>query len=148
MSDHLLRFIPDDPDYALDTNQINQIKQLDWCGSNARIDVNETVQFADAGENFETVSCPFCNSDLMGWWGETMSAAYSDENGFTHMDVITPCCIKATTLQDLIYSPPQGFYKSIIEIRGPAHPVAMVNPICSQLAQITNASWRVIHAHY
>ena len=152
MSDFYVNFIPEKPNYELDEQIINLIKSLSWYGDNVKIIVNEQVEFADAGANFERVSCPFCDTDLMGWWGEAMNKAYSKEDGFINLDIVTPCCYKNTTLNNLNYYFPQGFYKTMISME-PYHikNIIQVNQdlqkeaICQELSKITNIKWRIIN---
>jgi hypothetical protein len=145
MSDFFIRFIPDDPQYKLNTQETDSIKKLEWYNENISINAEDSIQFADAGSNFESVVCPFCKADLMDWWGEAMDRAFSEENGFTDLSVITPCCNGKTSLHDLDYYFPQGFYQSMIEMPNPDIDKEIV---CEQLYKITNKKWRVINAHY
>ena len=154
MSDFYVSFIPEEPEYVFDAKTINSIKNFKWFGDNSTIAVNDTIQFAHAGANFERVLCPFCQSNLMDWWGNAMDKAYSRENGFINLSVCTPCCHKATTLHNLDYFFPQGFYKSIIEMQPCYHQGVIQVPqeihkdvICEQLFQITNQKWRIINTH-
>ena len=55
MSDFYVNLIPEDPGYKLTREQINEIQGLSWCSGNVSIHINDTVQFADAGSNFESV---------------------------------------------------------------------------------------------
>lgn len=152
MSDFWFSFIPEEPQYELNAHIINTIKTFSWCEDNIAIIVNETVQFASAGSNFERVSCPFCKSDLMNCWGNAMGEAYSKETGFMKLDMITPCCHKDTTLHNLDYYYPQGFYKTIIEVRPYLHQNVIQIPqeiikdeICQKLLEITDMKWRIIY---
>ena len=154
MSDFCINLIPEDPGYIVDEQKITKIKSLSWFGDNISIIVNENVQFADAGSSFEQVSCPFCKTALMDWWGGAMDEAYSEEAGFNNLGIITPCCHKETSLNDLDYYFPQGFYTTTIEIRSFSHQDVYQIPqefhkemICQELFQITNKKWRVITRH-
>ena len=149
MSDSIVLFIPDNPQYELSVQEINFIRNLEWYKNDVTVMVYDTIQFADAGANFESVSCPFCRSDLMSTWEEFMDDAYSVEiKGFIYLDIVTPCCNKPISMHNLDYCFPQGFYKSIIDI--PYDSIDDVNEveICEQLFNLTNSKWRIIHAHY
>jgi len=155
MSDYWLNFIPEQPQYMLDAKMANLLKGLSWCGDNVTIKIYDTIQFIDAGSNFEQVSCPFCEFDLMDWWGDEMSLAYSQEPIFANIGVVTPCCNKNTTLNDLDYYSPQGFCKTMIEMQPflykGVHQVPQEQQkemICQELLKITNVKWRVISRHY
>ena len=154
MSDFSIIIIPEDPRYSVDEQKIAKIKSLSWFGDNTSIIVNEKVQFADAGANFEHVACPFCKTALMDWWGGAMDEAYSEEAGFNHLGIITPCCHKETSLNDLEYYFPQGFYTTMIEMQPFSHRGVFQVPqeshiemICQELFQITNKKWRIINRH-
>ena len=154
MSDFWLIFIPEEPSFKPSKEQIGVIKSQPWYSDNVAIHVNNIIEFADAGSNFESVSCPFCGFDLMDWWGSAMDEAYSTEVGFIILDIVTPCCREKTTLHDLSYDSPQGFYstmiemqaylfKGVIQIPQELHRVA----ICQELFKITNMKWRIINRH-
>jgi len=148
MSDYFIRFIPEDINANLSEDEVNLIKKLNWDGNHPRFIFNERVQFADAGQNFECVKCRFCGINLMDWWGNAMSSAYSEEHGFVNLNVTTPCCNELTSLHDLAYDFPQGFYKTMIEVVPEANSQIMVDEVANCLLEITNKKWRVIHAHY
>ena len=148
MSDCLKRFIPDNPNYKLNENMIGIIKSFDWYGDNTEIEVNDIIQFVDSGANFESVACPFCKSDLMDWWGDAMDKAYSEENRFENLNINVPCCDKETTLHNLIYYFPQGFYKTMIEMRVFDDNTVDTEKICGQLFEKTKEKWRVIDVCY
>jgi len=155
MSDFFTTLIPEDPRYLLDELKIAKINNLSWFGNKITISVNENVQFADAGSNFEHVSCPLCKTDLMEWWGGAMDEAYSEKNGFSDLRTITPCCHKETSLNDLDYYFPQGFYTSAIEMQPFSHHDVCIDSqelhyemICQELFKITNKKWRIINRHF
>ncbi|MCL2399486.1 MAG: hypothetical protein FWC91_07085 [Defluviitaleaceae bacterium] len=152
MSDFWFSFIPEDPRYVLSTSAINKIKKFSWYEDNVTIIVNDTVKFANAGSNFERVSCPFCKSDLMSWWGGAMNEAHSEDAGFIKLDVVTPCCKKNTTLHSFDYYSSQGFYTTIIEMSPYFHQGTIRVPqgihkdvIRQDLFEITDVKWRVIY---
>jgi len=146
MSDYITRFIPDDPYYILNADEIRQIKSIVWRGNAVSVEVNDVILFADAGENFESVLCPLCKSDLKNNWGKIMGEAYADGYGFVNLDFITSCCNKSTSLQNLIYYFQQGFYKSIVEVIPDLQSNIDEVEICKLLMQITGITWRVIHS--
>jgi hypothetical protein len=123
MSDGWLILIPTDPEWVPDAQQaaraLEAIDQL----TPERSGEIETfapgrVEFVNCGENFESIGCPACGATLLDgeWWGERMSAAYDRASGFGALDVVTPCCGSATTLNDLDYHFPQGFASWWIEV--------------------------------
>lgn len=83
-----------------------------------------------------------------------MDDAYAGDDGFVDLNVVTPCCHKAATLNQLDYYFPQGFYKSMIEMRPYFYADVFQVPqeshkaaICEQLFQITGKQWRIIYTH-
>ncbi|MCL2637717.1 MAG: hypothetical protein FWD48_05035 [Oscillospiraceae bacterium] len=160
MSEYYMSFIPDNPSYKLDTTSIELIKKLSFYSNyyneedNIVIEVSDVIQFADCGGNLEEALCPFCKVSALDWWGDAMGSVYSEESGFEDLNVTTPCCQKAVSLNDLDYSFPQGFYKSIIridllfKINLDFSDKQVCNKICEELYKITNTTWRVIHARY
>ena len=143
MSDTIFSFIPKDPYHKLSSKTVAEIREQFGNGSKTKIGVLERVEFADAGENFETVSCPYCNSLSMGWWGEEMDNAYDIEEGFLSIDIITPCCEKETTLNDLIYYFDQGFYRTIVVIDDDN---VNIEKVVNDLEEITKIKWKSIIA--
>jgi len=148
MSDYYVRFIPDNILTTLKQDEICLIKELDWSGNTPKFICSETVQFADAGQNFEYVKCASCSANITEWWGNAMSLAYSDEHGFTNLEVITPCCDMRVSLHDLDYSLTQGFYKTMIEISPNPSSHLSSEHVANYLKMITKEAWRIIHARY
>ena len=148
MSDYFIRFIPESISSTLTQDEMKLIEGLGWGENTPKFIFNERIQFADAGQNFESVKCPSCKNDLMEWWGNAMSSAYSEENGFLGLEIITPCCSTITSLHELEYSFSQGFYKTMIEIVPESEIQIMSEEIADRLFKITRKKWREIHAHY
>jgi len=150
MSDNYIRFIPEELNDRLDLQETLKIKSLDSYG---RITVNESekIEFADAGSNFESVSCPCCGAQLMEWWGEAMEAAW-DGQGFISLNITTPCCGKEMSLHNLNYYFNQGFYKVMVELEPeilkPLLWDEIAESIKQELIQITGYEWRIVYAHY
>lgn len=148
MSEYYIRALPEDIDTKISSEHLAALKKIDWNGSVLEIKQTEEVQFADAGENFETVSCPFCGSDLMAWWGGAMNSAYEDGKGFFNLSITTPCCNKLSSLHELKYYFPQGFFRTMIEI-SPSNNHSFTDELLrSILFQHTGVQWRILHSHY
>ena len=148
MSDYYIRFIPEDIYIDLDENSIKLIEKLEWDGNTPKFIFNEQMHFADAGQYFESVKCPSCNTNLMEWWGNAMDSAYSDEHGFINIKTTTPCCSMKTSLHNLKYNLPQGFYKTMIEVIPRLDNQVIPADIVDNLFNITGDKWRVINARY
>ena len=68
------------------------------------------IRFFDCGENFESVKCPACGTELDDeTWGNWMSADYGEGPGFDLAGRELACCGATSTLNDLTYDMPQGF---------------------------------------
>ena len=141
MSDTVFSFIPKDPYIKLTSKTVDEIKERFRNELTIKIDVSERVEFADAGENFDTIRCPYCGYSLMGWWGEAMDYAYNRDKGFLGLDIATPCCKKETTLNDLIYDFDQGFYKTIVIVEDDN---VNIESVIKDLENITNIKWKSI----
>lgn len=148
MSDYHISFIPEEPSYAPNPEVAKQIEDIaiDDCTQRS-FEVNSIVLFADAGQNLESISCPFCKADLQEWWGEAMNSAYSGDDGFTNLIAQTPCCKHSCSLNDLIYCYPQGFYRAKLTIEPTPQHQLNTEGICQKLKEISGVQWRTIHTH-
>lgn len=146
MSDTIIKFIPKDPYYKPPRAVMQDLAAVSAGGTPCEVQVQETVEFTDAGENFESVRCPFCQSDLMDAWGDAMDTAYLAGEGFANLAYMTPCCRKPTTLNDLEYEWPQGFYKTMVSF-----PTQLEEDIIAGILQglqaKTGADWRIVKAY-
>ena len=121
MSDTYLRLIPTDPKFAPTPDErtaAETILRKFVPGADVTSRISHDVEFVDAGENSETIRCPFCETELgQNWWASAMNAAY--ETRFTDLGVETPCCRRQTTLNDLRYEMPAGFARFVLEAANP-----------------------------
>jgi len=149
MPDYFIRFIPENLNSELTACEIKQIKEIHTYGS---INVREAkkIEFADAGQNFDSLSCPHCDSSLemIGWWTTAMTRAY--EQDFMELDVISPCCNKKASLHHLNYYFNQGFYRTIVELERKPElweipDVETAKMMSEDLLRITGFEWRVIY---
>jgi hypothetical protein len=125
VSDNVLRIIPCDPSWvpgpAIDDQMVRAARELAPAAEQIQVERTAYPVFVDAGANFERVLCPACQAQLSGqWWGQRMDQAA--EADFAALDVRTPCCGTATTLNDLAYDWPQGFSRWILQITNPGRP--------------------------
>lgn len=121
MSGHYLRLIPAEPHY-IPPEQVHSvaIAELSRLAPDAKeifVEIYDAVQFIDQGENFESVSCPLCGSDLKQWWGGAMDAAYKTR--FEDLSVTMPCCGGQTSLNQLRYQCPAGFARFVLSAYNP-----------------------------
>ena len=149
MSDSVMRLIPADPAYVPDSAAQQRARtflrealpEADRIAST----VSEETRFLDPGENFTTVFCPACGTDLGTWWHQVMDRAFAAQ--FTDLAVVTPCCGFPTSLNDLRYDMPAGFGRFSLEA---------LNPKVSQLPaeqqtrleQLLGCRLRLIWARY
>lgn len=74
---------------------------------------------AGCGANFGNVFCPFCGTDIMEWWREPIDKWWKSADR-RDLSVVTPCCGRATTLNDLDYNRPQERACVAISLMNPA----------------------------
>jgi hypothetical protein len=108
---------------------------------------DETV-FVDQGENFLRVLCPVCGTELpTGWWTTSMERAC--ESRFVDLDVITPCCGRRSTLNDLNYDWPAGFARFILEACNPGIVSRGLDlDDLRRLEEIVGCNLRTVRGHY
>jgi hypothetical protein len=148
MSADILRIIPADPDYVPDAGSQQMALAL-FSSFVAKADsvnviVNDDISFIDPGENWESVSCPACGADLGAWWQEAAEVAY--QNGFTDLNISVPCCGAEGSLNDLIYVPPAGFARFVLEATNPVNDVNAAQ--LSLLAGMMKCQIRKVMARY
>ena len=124
MSDTYLHLIPSDPDYRPTEDAVKAglslLKGFFPGADGVKVLAEQGVMFFDAGENTESVACPACGADLMDWWGDAMDRAHTI--GFSDLSVVTPCCSKRTSLNDLVYVLPAAFGCFALEVSNPEKP--------------------------
>jgi len=125
MSDEILSVIPTDPWFVPDpmarTMGHALFSSFVISADEVNIIAPGEVRFVDPGGNFVSVSCPVCGTDISEWWQQASGAAY--ENQFADLNIVTPCCNSAGSLNDLVYDWPAGFASFILEARNPANDV-------------------------
>lgn len=150
MSDNYLRLIPTDPRYVADSVALERARDY-LAGVVPDADevaatVTDDVNFVDMGANFERVSCPQCGHELdVAWWQDAMDA--SGETNFATLDITTPCCAAATSLNDLRYEWPAGFARLVLEARNP-NVRDIEEADAAALSSILGTPVRRIWAHY
>lgn len=150
MSDNFIRFIPVDPAYVADSVVLEQAREYlstvvpEATQVTARI--TDEVVFIDQGANFKRVSCPQCGQELdVAWWQDAMGVA--DERDFATLQIATPCCGAATSLNDLEYDWPAGFARLVLEAMNPN--VRDIDEAeVAALSSILGTPLRRIWAHY
>ena len=146
MSDTLYSFIPTNPEIELSIEQIKCLKLLDFKDAEVEIVSGEKIIFADAGQYFENVSCPFCGTTIVEWWAQAMDEAYSETMGFVSLAIVTPCCHKSSSLNDLKYDWPQGFYRSMVSLNPSWEKPFDSKAALREIESATGITWRLVIA--
>ena len=87
-------------------------------GEDPELYLSDIPDFFDCGANFGSVFCPFCGTEIREWWGNPINK-WSNSADRRDLSVVTPCCGRATTLNDLDYNRPQGFACVAITLMNP-----------------------------
>ena len=104
--------------------------------------ISKVPEFFTAGTNFQSVFCPFCEVDITEWWVEKMRALGDD---FRCLSAETPCCHRATSLNDLDYVGQQGFGCFALELMNPG---ADLEPEeLRQMESIVGLPLRIVWCH-
>jgi hypothetical protein len=100
------------------------------------------VSFIDPGQNFEEVVCDRCGQEVdMEAWQEVMGVAY--EIRFTDLSIVTPCCNKPSSLNDLKYQGPAGFARYVLTVIDP--PAEVDAEVLSELERVLGTKVRTIN---
>ena len=123
MSDYITTLIPEDPNFVPDEQAANRGKTIALetypSADEVGVEFHDDLIFVDCGTNFESASCPSCNSDIgHNTWIEQMDSAYQSP-GFNLEPINWGCCETKSSLHDLVYSWPQGFARFCIYITNP-----------------------------
>jgi len=81
--------------------------------------LSDQPEFFHCGSNFGNVFCPFCGTDIIKWWKKPIDAWWNSGDRRS-LSVETPCCGRATTLNDLDYDSPQGMACVALSLMNPA----------------------------
>jgi hypothetical protein len=121
MSDNYLRLVSYDPRWnpgeAAAKEAVKIARELFPQAEHVAVEYEEGVTFFDAGANTESINCPLCGSDLEDWWGEAMNHAAASH--FEDLAIVTPCCHRSTSLNDLRYLWPAAFGTCALTIVNP-----------------------------
>ena len=150
MSDNLLRLVPLNPEFLPSQAQAAEamaaFQSLAPLSHEVRVVHEPEVTFVDAGSNFEAVRCPGCGTDLtVGWWQGEMDRA--SVSRFDDLDIRTPCCGAATTLNDLDYVWPQAFGRWWLQAMNPGRQKLSDEEI-EFVETVLGCSLREVWSHY
>lgn len=145
-----LQLIPEDPYYIPPTNAqsiaLEELSRLLPEAAEISIAVYETTQFIDQGQNFESVSCPFCSNDLGSWWRNAMDTAY--KTLFENLSVTLPCCHQQTSLNHLCYQMPAGFARFVLSVENPSSGRTLMDDELEPIERVLNCKIKQIWATY
>ncbi|MEO3946165.1 hypothetical protein [Gorillibacterium sp. CAU 1737] len=148
MSDVVVKVIPKDPEFVPSETSLGLVQEwikLNVSNEETKYMLTDEVRFIDQGENFESICCPFCLNRIdLEWWSEQMDRA--SETAFHQLSVVTECCSKATSLNDLNYKWNAGFSRFSIEIRNPQDELKIEHT--EYLEQLMGCPIRKVVAYY
>jgi transcription elongation factor Elf1 len=144
-SGHQLRIIPSDPFYEPSPDMqdaclgllIERLRKNEVTST-----LYKEVSFIDPGQNFEAVICDRCGQEMdMEAWQTRMDVAH--ETRFTDLSIVTPCCNKPSSLNDLKYQGPAGFARYVITVIDT--PVEVDAEVLSELELVLGTKVKTIH---
>ena len=149
MSVDYLRFIPTDPAYDPPLAGDQQAKQLlaSFTPKSAEIAIDryDTVQFVDAGSNWEAIHCPGCGAVLGDEaWGNLVDQASATQ--FANLSTMMPCCGMVSSRNDLRYGWAVGFARFVLQARDTDADVSQEQ--LHLLESVLGCHLRKIWAHY
>jgi len=113
----ILKLIPKE---TIDTKDVETLKNIllfikeHFPLNEAGLFIGHNPVFVDCGENFESIYCPNCKSDMTTDWQHLMGKA--SEKNFNDLKIITTCCNSSTNLDELDYKDHCGFSKIIFTV--------------------------------
>jgi hypothetical protein len=84
----------------------------------AELYLSDQPDFFHCGSNFGSVFCPFCATEIREWWSKPIDAWWKSADR-RELSVETPCCGRATSLNDLDYVGEQGMACVAITMMNP-----------------------------
>ncbi len=146
-SGHQLRIISIDPAFQPSPESQEQVLSrliAHYDKSEISSTLYKDVQFVDPGQNFETVTCNNCKQEIdMQAWQEMMSTAH--EKHFADLSIVTHCCGKPSTLNELVYQSPAGFARYILTVIDPSKEIEA--EVLSDLEQTLGTKLKLIYAN-
>ncbi len=148
MSDNILRLVPHDPDFRPSEDAIAVSlgiwREVAPAAESIAAESEDGGTFFGAGENAESIACPSCGADLQRWWGDAMDQA--SKSRFENLSVATPCCQRATSLNDLVYVWPAAFGSFALAMTNPGIPT-IADEQHKRIEQALGSPLKVIWQH-
>ena len=147
MSDHVLRLVPNkpqfQPDPAVARSAVELLRAYFPQAQEIQSKYYESVTFIDAGENWEGVSCLACGADAEPWWGEAMSASTSA--GVSSLATQARCCGTPVQLNELNYGWPVAFGRFVLDVLNP-NALSLAPEQLAQLSAQLGCQLLTVHA--
>lgn len=144
----VLKIISTNPSYVPNKIQVNNAKYFlakIYIKHQIEFITTDTIEFIDQGQNFDSVSCNLCRRNMeIEFWQNAMDEAY--QKRFTDLTIVTPCCHKKTSLNDLNYHSAAGFAKFTMSISDAENELSEKD--FKELQDILGVPLRNIWAHY
>ena len=120
MSATYLRYVPKIPSFEPDraaATKAEEFARHAIAAESVTSRLAASVEFVDAGENWEGVRCSKCGADAEAWWGDAMSLAA--EHGFKDLIVRAGCCGTQVGFDELHCGWPVAFGRFVLEAANP-----------------------------
>ena len=140
MSDNWIHLIPVSPDFVPPAAKVDKAVRIvaeawptlrprvvhtkkaefegSWPDVVILVVVRDEIEFVSGMENFEGAFCPFCGTRIDDdWWGNAFD--HASKVKFRDLAILSPCCGRSTSLNDLDYRFPAGFARFSLSIHDP-----------------------------
>ena len=150
MSDNWITLIPTQPNYVPATMAIDEAEAMlrKHYHSDEPIagEVSPRAKFHNPLANLESVSCPYCNSDLTDTFFAWCDELADEEGELEAVDVEVPCCGRTASLNNLKFEMPAGFSRFSISLMNP-NVFEISPPHVEELQKILGATLRQVFIH-
>lgn len=121
MSDRLLRFVPDQPEWlptsAAQDAAVAVLEAVPREDRPVEVELYDGLTLFDCGPDVAAVRCPACGADLLGtgWWAGAVDRALAEQE----LETTLPCCSHRGSLNDLDYDGPMAFGRFCVGVWNP-----------------------------
>jgi hypothetical protein len=121
MSSYQITLIPADPNYVPPADAQEAARKLLETfvpeADEVTAETRDQLDFHTGNGNWSGVLCPFCGADIQDWFFAKVDEKYAD--AWRDLSVITPCCGKQVSLNDMNFVWPAGFALFSLEAQEP-----------------------------
>jgi hypothetical protein len=149
MSDHILMFIPADPEWQPTKEDAEAaasfLRSIVATDSEVTYSFTDEIVFHHPAANWSGVECSICGTDAEDWFFDAVNdfAIQAHKN----LSTITPCCEKRLSLNDMKFIWPAAFGRFSLQAINPN--IGSTNAIQEkQLADTLRSPLRKVHAHW